>query len=231
MDNLLSLLPRTDLLKVFSPHTLDTLLCPRGSVEAYPKDATIFYPQDKVSQVRVLLSGKVHLVYFMSDGKVDLRSTLTPPSIVGLDLVCTRTQVSPYQAMAADQSTLFSFPISLLLEPGVLPEPERLAALHQLLISLSHMNMQKEYRLAILTHNSLRERILIYLTMQAARRHTLSFSIPFSRDEMASFLSVNRSALSHELSLLRQEGVLDFHKNHFTLLQYQLPQEHGFSIP
>ena len=107
MDNLLSLLPRTDLLKVFSPHTLDTLLCPRGSVEAYPKDATIFYPQDKVSQVRVLLSGKVHLVYFMSDGKVDLRSTLTPPSIVGLDLVCTRTQISPYQAMAADQSTSF----------------------------------------------------------------------------------------------------------------------------
>lgn len=231
MEELSLLLRRTDLLESFSPHTVDTLLLPRGSVVEYPKDATLFYPQDRVSHVQVLLSGKVHLLYFMSSGKVDLRNSLGPLSIVGLDLICTRTQISPYQAVAAEKSTLFTFPVSLLLEPGILPEQERLSALQQLLISLSHMNMQKEYRLAILTHNSLRERILIYLTMQATRRQTLSFSIPFSRDEMASFLSVNRSALSHELSLLRQEGVLNFHKNHFTLLQYQLPQEHSISIP
>ena len=231
MQPLADLLHRTDLLQSFSLDTIAQILIPRGSVSEYPKDATLFYPQDKVNQVQVLLWGKVHLLYFMSDGKVDLRNALGPLSIVGLDLICTRTQISPYQAVAAEGCTIFSFPVSLLLEPGILPEQERLSALQQLLVSLSHMNMQKEYRLAILTHNSLRERILIYLTMQAARRHTLSFSIPFSRDEMASFLSVNRSALSHELSLLRQEGVLDFHKNHFTLLQYQLPQEHGISIP
>ena len=230
MDELCTLLKQTDLLAPFSLHTLEGVLLPRGRVAEYPKDATMFYPQDRVSQVQVLLRGKVHLLYFMSDGKVDLRNALAPLSIVGLDLICTRTQISPYQAVAAEPCVLFSFPVSLLLEPGVLPEGERLSALNQLLISLSHMNMQKEYRLAILTHNSLRERILVYLTMQAARRHTLSFSIPFSRDEMASFLSVNRSALSHELSLLRQEGVLDFHKNHFTLLQYQLPQEPRISI-
>lgn len=230
MDELCTLLKQTDLLAPFSLHTLEEVLLPRGRVTEYPKDATLFYPQDRVSQVQVLLRGKVHLLYFMSDGKVDLRNALAPLSIVGLDLICTRTQISPYQAVAAEPCALFSFPVSLLLEPGVLPEGERLSALNQLLISLSHMNMQKEYRLAILTHNSLRERILVYLTMQAARRHTLSFFIPFSRDEMASFLSVNRSALSHELSLLRQEGVLDFHKNHFTLLQYQLPQEPRISI-
>lgn len=230
MDELCTLLKQTDLLSPFSFHTLEGLLIPRGSVTEYSKDATLFYPQDRVSQVQVLLRGKVHLLYFMSDGKVDLRNALGPLSIVGLDLICTRTQISPYQAVAAEACSVFSFPVSLLLEPGILPEQERLSALNQLLISLSHMNMQKEYRLAILTHNSLRERILIYLTMQAARRQTLSFSIPFSREEMASFLSVNRSALSHELSLLRQEGVLDFHKNHFTLLQYQLPQEPRISI-
>ena len=80
-------------------------------------------------------------------------------------------------------------------------------------------NMKKAYRLAIMSRNGLRERILAYLTMQAAKRGTNTFTIPFSREELAAFLCVNRSALSHELSLMRQEGLLDFHKNNFSLLK------------
>lgn len=78
--------------------------------------------------------------------------------------------------------------------------------------------MKKEYRLTIMAQKGLRERILVYLTMQANKRGTNSFTIPFSREELASFLCVNRSALSHELSLMQQEGLIRFHKNEFTLL-------------
>ena len=78
--------------------------------------------------------------------------------------------------------------------------------------------MQKEYRLAILSQKGLRERILTYLQMQATKRQVRSFEIPFSRDDLASFLCVNRSALSHELSKMQEEGLIRFHKNSFTLL-------------
>ena len=40
---------------------------------------------------------------------------------------------------------------------------------------------------------------------------------PFSREELAAFLCVNRSALSHELSVMQQEGLITFRKNIFTL--------------
>jgi CRP-like cAMP-binding protein len=54
--------------------------------------------------------------------------------------------------------------------------------------------------------------------MLAARRRTNTFAIPFSREELAAFLCVNRSALSHELSLMKQEKLITFRKNTFTLL-------------
>ena len=92
-------------------------------------------------------------------------------------------------------------------------------AISRLLTLISHENMKKEYRLAILSQKGLRERIMTYLTMQAARRQTNTFSIPFSREELASFLCVNRSALSHELSRMEQEGLITFRKNVFSLLQ------------
>lgn len=71
----------------------------------------------------------------------------------------------------------------------------------------------------VLSRNGLRDRIMTYLSLQAQQKNTLSFNIPFSREEMAAYLCVNRSALSHELSMMRKEGWIDFSKNSFTLLK------------
>ena len=43
------------------------------------------------------------------------------------------------------------------------------------------------------------------------------FNIPFSRQQFAEYLGVERSGLSMELGKMRVEGLLDFHKNHFLL--------------
>jgi len=62
---------------------------------------------------------------------------------------------------------------------------------------------------------------MTYLTMQANKRHTKTFSIPFTREEMASYLCVNRARLSHELSLMEQEGIIEFKRNKFTLVDWE----------
>ncbi|MCB6502362.1 helix-turn-helix domain-containing protein, partial [Colidextribacter sp. 210702-DFI.3.9] len=41
--------------------------------------------------------------------------------------------------------------------------------------------------------------------------------IPFSRQQLADYLGVERSGLSMELGKMRDEGLLDFHKSHFLL--------------
>ena len=38
---------------------------------------------------------------------------------------------------------------------------------------------------------------------------------------MASYMCVNRTSLSHELSLMEQEGIISFDKNTFTLLNWE----------
>ena len=90
--------------------------------------------------------------------------------------------------------------------------------MRQALLILSHDNMKKHYQLTILSQHGLRQRILAYLSMQATRRKSSSFSIPFSREELACYLCVNRSALSHELRRMEKDGLIRFRKNRFTLL-------------
>lgn len=219
MDNLTDILRSNRLFENVPAELIRSHVIPAGGTASYAPGSNLFLPLDRVDSIRVLLSGKVKLVYYMENGDEDVRNVLFPPYLVGVDLVCTRTRVSPYQAMAAEPSEVFSFPADLILRPGGMPEEGRQTCIGNLLLILSHVNMQNEYRLAILTRSGLRERIMVYLGMQANRNRSDSFRIPFSREEMAAFLRVNRSALSHELSLLRQEGVIDFSGNEFTLLR------------
>ena len=73
-------------------------------------------------------------------------------------------------------------------------------------------------RVQVLSKQTIREKLMTYLTQQAHARKSRSFSVPFDRQNMATFLGVNRSALSRELSELRDEGIIEFYKNRFTLL-------------
>ena len=60
-------------------------------------------------------------------------------------------------------------------------------------------------------------KIMCYLANVRAYVKSNSFDIPYNRQELADYLSVDRSALSFELSKLKKQGIIDFNKNHFML--------------
>ena len=218
MEEYLEILQKNRLFEGIPCEVIRTAILPYSTVKKYDRRMALFLPNDRVTRVNILLSGRVKLVYYMENGDQDIRNLILPPKLIGVDLICTRTKLSPYQAVAVEPCTVLSFPSELILRPGRLPEKDRLTCTDNLLLILSHINMQNEYRLAILAQNGLRERIRVYLTMQANKAQSKTFRIPFSREEMAAFLRVNRSCLSHELSRMEKEGFLRFSKNEFTLL-------------
>ena len=210
----LSVLKQCRLFSGLSPETLEREVLPRGTRRESEKQTVLIAPGDRVDWFAVILRGKVQISQIFSDGTSSLMDALGPGYTLGADLVCTRSRRSPYYASAAGEVRLLRFPGALLLEPGETRELLR----RNLLTILSDDNLRKHYRLAILAQRGLRDRVLVYLTMQAERRGTASFRIPFSREELAAFLCVNRSALSHELSRMEAEGLIRFRKNEFTLL-------------
>lgn len=64
-----------------------------------------------------------------------------------------------------------------------------------------------------------RDKLLSYLSAEARRSGGSVFTIPFNRQQLADYLAVDRSAMCSELSRLRDEGLLDFHRSEFTLRQ------------
>ena len=73
-------------------------------------------------------------------------------------------------------------------------------------------------KLGHISKRSTREKLMSYLSEQAERQNSASFSIPFNRQQLADFLSVDRSAMSNELCKMRDDGLIEFEKNQFRLL-------------
>ncbi len=230
MDAVLDILKTCRLFQELGPEVLERDVLPMGKLLEFERQSVLISPGDQVDWFAVVIQGRVHISQIFSDGTFSLMDVLRPARTLGTDLICTRTRRSPYYAVAGTAVRVLRFPGELLLEPGRqtaglrqpaglrLPENVRLSLCRRLLTLLSDENLRKHYRLAILSQRGLRDRVLVYLTMQAERRGTNSFRIPFNREELAAFLCVDRSALSHELSLMEKEGLIRFRKNEFTLL-------------
>ena len=230
MDELIACLKGSDLFSDFSESMIRDWILPHRQMQEYRKGVLVIAPQQKVNRFGIVLAGKIYLMHMCAQGNYSRMSSLVPGALLGADLIFTRSQLSPYHAVAAADTRVIYFPAELVTQPGLLPEIDRLALSQRLAAWISTMNMKKEYRLAILSQNGLRERITTYLTMQASRRQKTAFTIPYSREELAAFLCVNRSALSHELSRMQQEGLITFRKNHFCL-HYLSLSDHGQILP
>lgn len=193
-------------------------LLPYGTLRQYTKGEKLIDDLEQTDWFGIVMEGHVQIVQFFPGGASSLMEDLFPSYALGIDLVFTKSRRSPYCAVAAAPSQVMIFPNHILEETGPFTETERTLVWRDLLTMLSQANMRKHNRLSMLCQRGLRDRILSYLTLQSVRREEDSFQISFSREALADFLCVNRSALSHELSLMEQEGLIRFRKNRFTLL-------------
>ena len=88
-----------------------------------------------------------------------------------------------------------------------------------LLCLCARKNLQLSGRSFHTAPRTIRGRVMSYLNSLCLQKHSRSFTIPFDRQQMADYLNLERSALSKELGRMRREGLIDFRKNRFVLLQ------------
>ena len=77
-------------------------------------------------------------------------------------------------------------------------------------------NIMLNQKIELTSKRTTKEKLMAYLLMQNKSR---IFAIPYDRQELADYLGVERSAMSAELSKLRREGRIDYHKNQFKILE------------
>ena len=127
--------------------------------------------------------------------------------------------------VAAEDSTVL-----LLNARQVLTPCSHVCACHaglirNLLTLCAGKNLQLSRRVLHTGPKSIRKRLLSYFSECIKRTGSYSFDIPYNRQQLADYLSVERSALSNELSLMRRDGPIRYEKNHFDVME-QIETQH-----
>ena len=72
--------------------------------------------------------------------------------------------------------------------------------------------------LACLSQRSIKDKILKFLQISCEKAHSYELDLPFSREELANYLAVDRASLSRSLSELKKENIINYRKNHIVVI-------------
>ena len=86
-----------------------------------------------------------------------------------------------------------------------------------LFYAVAEKNLGLVRKLDYMSRRTTREKLLSYLSEEAKKQNSANIMIPFNRQQLADYLAVDRSAMSNELCKMRDEGLLSFEKNRFSL--------------
>lgn len=181
----------------------------------------------KVTFFGILESGELNATKLYKDGSQSLILKYVPSHMVGVDIAATKRQSSTYYITAVRDSCIYVIDYDKIAKPGQVREDDRLLLMESVLALIAGENQQKMSKIEILSRKGIRDRILTFLAIQRSLEGRDEFDIPYNREELAEFLCVNRSALSHELRLMEKENLIRCRKSHFKVLEAELYKREG----
>lgn len=209
---------KTDLFGGITPQETQAMLqCLQSYTKCYEKNEMIYGAGTTASAMGLVLSGGVRIEQTDVWGNQNIFSTAGPGQVFAETYACVPGEVLMVDVVAAMDCEILFLNTAKVLKtcPSACQFHSRLV--QNLLAVMASKNLNLTRKISHISQKSIRGRLLSYLSSQALRQGTSSFQIPFNRQQLADYLCVDRSALSAELGKMRDEGLLEFHKNLFTL--------------
>lgn len=200
----------------------EMLSCLQARRREYGPGETVIREGELVSDVGLVLSGQARSLKAGRTGEPLIVSLLGRGSFLGVLLAASRDRRSPVSVQAQESLAVLFFPAERLIGPCEKNCPEHSLLFRNFLDSVAEKSLTLNDRIDCLIRPTVREKVLAYLTQMAAGQGAppgsgRGFSIPLDRNAMAGYLNVERSALSRELSRMRADGLIRYHKNQFQL--------------
>ena len=160
----------------------------------------------------------VRCIGFVMDGRIitEILGSVGAGDVFAEAFAATGMAVDVDVVAAVDSTvTLIDFERILCTCPTACSYHSRLV--RNLFSALAQRNLALSRKIADVTPRTIRGRLMSYLSTQKARHGDEQgvFTVPYSRQQLADYLCVDRSALSSELNRMKKDGLIDFDHDNF----------------
>lgn len=218
MKEFLPVLKRTQLFAGVGEDEISAMLnCLQAKLYRYKKGEYVFRQGEHLNNITVLVEGNLHIQRDDYWGNRSIINRIGIGEIFGEAYIAPDSGALLNDVVVVEDSAVIFFDVNRIL--SVCPSACRFHSLvvQNLFFVVSEKNRKLVQKLGHMAKRSTREKLISYLSEEARRQNSSTFTIPFNRQQLADFLSVDRSAMSNELCKMRNDGLLTFDKNKFTL--------------
>lgn len=193
------------------------LECMGAIIRKYSKDEIIFHMGDYTKQTAIILTGSVLTVKEDIWGRRHILAMIKSGETLAESFAAAKESLLTVNAIANSDCELLFLNIDKMLSVCSLACDAHNLVIRNLISVLAEKNLMFNEKITHMSRRTTREKLLSYLSSEARIQKSLSFDIPFDRQQLADYLSVERAAMSVELSKLQRDGLLKTKNKHFEL--------------
>lgn len=197
------------------------LSCVGAKTQRFEKSEFILLNGDKVNSIGIVLDGRVQIIKEDIFGNRAILNNLGVKGVFGESFICGGNYTLTVSVQAVENSDILFLPFERVMH--ICPSA---CGFHNALIKnmvelVARKNIRLMENLEITTKHSLREKILAYLSQLALEQGSTTVTSSLGRIDLADFLGADRSSLTRELNRMRNDGLISFDKNIYSLSKTQ----------
>ena len=219
MKKYIPILKKTQMFSGIGDEDISSLIsCLGARLKAYKKGEYVLRQGEHLSDIMVLVDGELHIRKDDYWGNRAILGCISVGEMFGEAYVAPESGPLLHDVVAVEDSVVIFFNVNRIITTCSSACRFHTMVVQNMFFSISEKNRSLVRKLSHMSERSTRAKLISYLSEQAKKQNSPSFTIPFNRQQLADFLSVDRSAMSNELCKMRDEGLLEFDKNQFKLL-------------
>ena len=219
MKQYINLLKNTYMFNGINESEIEGMLkCLNARTMLYKKNEYILRNGETVNSIGMVLEGLALVEKEDIWGNRTIISEISPGSLYAESYACLSKLPAEISVIASDNTTVMLFDIRRILTTCSSSCGFHTKLIPNLLYTIAQKNVLLTKKMEYISKKTIKEKLLAYLSSEAMKAGSPTFNIPFNRQELADFLSVDRSALSSEISRLQKKGIISCRKNAFTIL-------------
>lgn len=191
--------------------------CLQIKQKKYKKQDMILQSGNLIDSIGFILSGSVIIEQTDIWGNQTIFDHISSGQIFAETYACVPNELLMVNVIAAEETEIIFLKTERILKTCSSSCEFHNRFIYNLLSVMASKNLILTRKISHITSKTIRGRLLSYLSFQALKQGTYTFEIPFNRQQLADYLCVDRSAMSHELSKMQKEGLLSFDRNKFHL--------------
>ena len=219
MKEFIPILKRTKLFSGVGEDEIGTMLsCLGARLITYNKGENVLRQGEHLGDILVLAKGSLHIRRDDYWGNRSILGHIGVGEMFGEAYVAPESGTLLNDVIAVETSSVFFFDVKRVISTCSSACRFHTTVVQNLFYAISEKNRDLVQKLGYMSRRTTREKLLSYLSEEVKKQNNASITIPFNRQQLADYLSVDRSAMSNELCKMRDKGLLEFEKNRFRLL-------------